>query len=229
MPEPPTEGGVAYTDLMPDAEAVEVRRRARSCSTATTSSGGYCTAWCASVRLRVPACRAVPAPDRGREPADRPPCWLPFRRVGGRHLSREGEARGAGEAPAGRGDRLLGATVTATCRSARCPTASRRWWRRARPGARAARPAARRTVHRADPRGAREPRPASRKPVARMSRSLAAARSSASSHEIGTKPGSWSRPLSGLVRRIGCGMRLGSSVFCTRPQALTHTRPPPGC
>ena len=52
--------------------------------------------------------------------------------------------------------------------------------------------------------------------------------SSASSHEIGTNPGSWSTPLFGLVRFIGVRMRFGLYIFCTSPNALTHTLPAEG-
>jgi hypothetical protein len=47
------------------------------------------------------------------------------------------------------------------------------------------------------------------RPFARISRIFSATMSSASSHEIGTKPGSCSRPFCGLVRFMGCLMRLG--------------------
>ena len=46
-------------------------------------------------------------------------------------------------------------------------------------------------------------------PLARTSRSFAPTMSSASSQEIGAKPGSSSRPFFGLVRFIGCWMRFG--------------------
>jgi len=61
-----------------------------------------------------------------------------------------------------------------------------------------------------------------------MSFSFAAIASSASSQEIGTKPGSSLRPLRGLVRFIGVSTRCGLQVFCTRPNAFTQTRPRPG-
>ena len=46
-------------------------------------------------------------------------------------------------------------------------------------------------------------------PASRISRIFAATMSSASSHEIGTKPGSSSRPFFGLVRFIGWATRFG--------------------
>ena len=53
-------------------------------------------------------------------------------------------------------------------------------------------------------------RPASSvSPFARVAVSLAATRSSASSHDTGTKPGSSSRPFFGFVRFIGCSTRCG--------------------
>jgi hypothetical protein len=57
---------------------------------------------------------------------------------------------------------------------------------------------------------------------------LAAISENASSHEIGTNPGSASRAFTGLVRFIGCSTRFGLYVFCTSPNALTQTLPPPG-
>jgi hypothetical protein len=47
------------------------------------------------------------------------------------------------------------------------------------------------------------------RPLARTSLSLSAIASSASSQEIGTKPGSCRRPFCGLVRRIGWRIRCG--------------------
>ena len=46
-------------------------------------------------------------------------------------------------------------------------------------------------------------------PLARTSRNFSPMMPKASSQEIGTKPGSSSRPLFGLVRFIGCLIRLG--------------------